>query len=764
MSFLKISVRRILTCFLQVIILLFAAGIAAQQTIIPPVLSGQLENLSKNHIQEEVYIQTNKNIYETSEDLWFKGYVLDAQYFTPSLKSKTLYVSLLQLPEKKVVWEEKYAVTNGFTNGHIYVHDTLQPGHYALVAQTGYSVNPDYDVIRSARKIEVIQNIFALEGRNKVTEGVAIKPEGIDFQLMPEGGHLVAGITSKIAFKAVDKQGRPVDVKGTLFNGNKAVPGINTFHAGMGSFYITPNPGEVYFVKLDGYPESYPLPPVKPVGQAMQMLYEKDNVLAFKVTQSKGLQPQKMYIRLQMRGMVHSLAEFNLKDEKLIKIKVDNLPQGIAEITLFNADLHPVAERLVFINEGKKINLTTVLDKTDTGNKEKVTLKILAKDENGKPAVSHLGISVSDEIYHDFIESENIAGYYQLSAQLKGRICDPGYYFNEKNKNRRQALDLLLLTQGWRAYQWCEGNLTGQALKGHPFVSDTLAGSIVAKNKEFEKILDTQYMMTYTVDENSEKTLFEVNSKGNYAVLPEYLQSKDRGYVYFRLLSNKEYIGVRPINDPANEKLKKLRADKNFEFSLSGIKTEKTQIKEERFKAARNVNQLKEVVLTARVKKKRRFADKYIGKLDSLAMPDDYVCHLNVLNCPRHPINGRRPVEGQVYKDPFTDMQMGPYRYPNYTEEELLAKFNMTRIKGYYPPKEFYNPVYDGDYADNAADFRNTLFWKPDVVTDENGVAEVTFYTSDINSKFRVVVEGVTGDGLLGSNSTELKVDKKELK
>lgn len=761
----NINFRKSSLSFIRVIILLACAGVYGQDitTTVMPALSSPLESLANNHVREEVYIQTSKNIYETSEDLWFKGTVLNAQYHTPSFGTKTLYVSLLQLPEKKVVWEEKYTVVNGFTDGHIYLQDTLQSGEYVLVAQTGFSINPDEKVIRSIRKIEVIRGIADLENRGKTPETAKLKPDAIDFQLMPEGGHLVAGITSKVAFKVVNAQGYPLNIKGTLYNGSKVIGELTGFHNGMGVFYILPAANAAYTVKLEGYDEIYPLPEIKSTGQVLQLAYRKDDIVAFKVAQSAGLPQQKMYIRLQIRGVVYNTAEFLLNTEKLIKLQVGELPQGIAEVTLLNADLTPVAERLVFVNPDRKVNLTATINKKNFGTKEKVQLKLMAADDKGQPVVAHFGVSVSDDIYIDPKDSETIQSYYNLSTQIMGKICDPGYYFNPANKNREQALDVLLLTQGWRAYKWSEQNLLSQNPKKKPFVSDTLTGSIYAKKKKAEELLGKQYVMSHFADKDSEKMFLEVSNDGHYKVLPENRQFSQRGYVYFKLLYGKDNIGIRRITDPADERLRKFASQKDFEFAMPGMGIKKEPIKEERFRAARNVNMLKEVVLTARTKKTRRFSDKYMGTLDSLAAPTDYVCRLNVLNCNNHPMDDRKPVEGQIYKDPFTDMPMAPYKYPKYTEEELLEKFSMTRIKGYYPPKEFYNPVYDVETIDNTDDFRNTLFWKADVITDANGVSEIEFFTSDINSKFRVVVEGVTGDGLLGSVSSEFKVEKKAL-
>ncbi|KGO84624.1 hypothetical protein Q765_20615 [Flavobacterium rivuli WB 3.3-2 = DSM 21788] len=744
--------------------LLFLTSVtdAQEANSVPDIISNRLENITANHTREEVYLQTSKDIYETSEDLWFKGYVLNSQFFTPSQNTKTLYVSLLQMPHKKVVWEEKYAVKNGFTDGHIYIQDTLQPGEYALVAQTGFSVNADDNEIKSVKKIVIIKSIDALKEKSQA-ETAAVQTDSIDFQFMPEGGHLVAGITSKVAFKSVDNKGNPVEVKGVIYNGTKAMFSIASYHGGMGSFYIIPLADDAYSVKLEGYNTNYPLPKVAATGYVLQLLSKNADTLNLRVAKSKALPEQKMYVRLQLRGTVYNTAQFTINGEKRIKMPVGDIPSGIAEVTLFDSEFKPVAERLIFINEDKKLNITATLDKIEYGTKDKVKLKFTAVDDKGGPIVAHFGVSISDDVYLDPKNSETIESYYQLSTQVKGKICNPGYYFNPQNKNRQPALDLLLLTQGWRSYQWAEDNLARQASKKQPFVSDTLTGIILAKKPKARDKLHQQIVMNYFGFEELNKTLLEVDSKGKYTIFPENLQFDKREYAYFKLLQSSSDIAIQRIVDPATEKIRKITAKKQFVYPLPGNQ-KKAPVPPERFKVAKNVNQLNEVVLTARVKKKRAFRDKYLGKLDSLSNNVDYVCEFGVLNCPRHPFNGLRPVEGQVYKDPDTNVFLAPYRFHHYTEDELLAKFNMTRIKSYYPAKEFYSPVYDAETIDNTNDFRNTLYWNPNLITDASGVAEIEFYTSDITSKYKIMIEGVSGDGLLGSQALEFKVVKKEVK
>lgn len=745
-------------------IFLLVTGITvhAQENPETTQLTTQIERVAKRHAAEEVYLQACKDIFEPGEDVWFKAYVLDARYLAPSVNTKTLYASLIKMPEKKAVWEEKYPVVNGFTDGHLYLPDTIAPGEYLLVAQTPLSVNPDMPAVISAKRITVIKDITALE-TIKYTDKNIIKPDSLYLQLLPEGGHLVAGITSRVAFKAVNIKGQPAAFKGTLYDGSTPAQKVQTLHDGMGSFFITPSVNGIYTIKSDSGSATYTLPQVEPKGQVIQLVTKNDEVLLLKVGQSTNLAAQKMYLRLQLRGVVYSMAQFTLKQEKLVRIPLDGIPQGIAEITLFNEALQPVAERLVFINDDKQIHLNATLNKTSFGNKEKVVLTLTATDDKGKPVAAHLGVAVADGLYHDPQYTGNIMAYCQLSAQMKGRVYNPAYYFDGANKNRHQALDLLLLTQGWRAYNWSEGNLSGLPLQYKPFVNDTLTGSIYAKKKKMNEVLGQQLVVSYPGNREYSRAMQQVDARGNFTVLPEHLQYPKRGYVYFKLMQDTDKAGLRKIPDPALDKLRGIISAKEISTDVPlMLQIPSPPIPPARLTAARNVNQLSEVVLFGKAKRKRQYRDRYMGTLDSLAKLGDYVCEKNVLNCINHPVGGRPPVEGQVYNDNVSFHPLPPYKAPYFTEDQLLEKFNLACLKGYYPTKEFYNPVYDADTMDYTGDNRNVLYWKPDVITNDKGVAVLEFFTSDISSGFRVVVEGVTGDGLLGSCTANFNVKMEE--
>ena len=99
------------------------------------------------------------------------------------------------------------------------------------------------------------------------------------------------------------------------------------------------------------------------------------------------------------------------------------------------------------------------------------------------------------------------------------------------------------------------------------------------------------------------------------------------------------------------------------------------------------------------------------------------------------------------------------YYGPQYTEEELLDIYGMTKAQGYHPVREFYQPD-EMDLASPTPDFRNLLQWKPAVLTDENGVAEISFGASDVNTEFIGLVEALDGMGLVGCQSFNFRIIK----
>ncbi len=759
------NLRKLIFQYSLILVILTSTlpAISQQNQIIMDQLAGRLNAHTDSLLQASVYLRTSKDIYESMEDLWFKAYLLDAQFIIPFDLDKTLYVTLVNKDTDSVVWEEKYPIKNGMVDGHIYLDNSLPEGDYFLSAYSAHSFyggKPFY----ALKIVKLIRQTNSLLKKNIADTSInAHQQQKLQFSILPEGGQIVSGVKNRIAFKAVGENGEPLDVSGKLFQGEITINEFRSIHAGMGSFYFTPVPGAQYHIRLDA-PKTdthYPLPLIKDKGLAIHLLRREKDTLVFKIFQSHESVAQSIFLRLQIRGRVQVIASGVLKDSLQVKIPTTNSPQGIAEVTLFDQEMRPLAERLVYLNPDKSLNITTTLSKAMYKTREKVSLQINTSDKDGSPVQASIGVNVYDKLYSNPEDAKDILTHYYLSTQLKGRIYDPGYYFNNANKDRNEALDVLLLTQGWRCYLWNEDEL--KKIKNRKQVlTDSTKGRLMAVNIKRNKP-KVQVLMAFSTDEHEKRTVF-TDSMGGFVLAPEdfvkgrwsYLQRLDPGKEEYTVSVEDQFKAIRDINK---------NMQNNYPLGRKAITEKKDDIPVGRISMG-TIN-LNEVSVVA--KKQGVFRDKYMGRLDSLAKLEgntDYVHpQSNWLNIPVGS-SGTRPVEGQKYTTwtgnnppptsvPFSfgtgDFKNIIYHYPKLTEEELLKKFKLTRIKGYYEKREFYQPDYDKQ-PNSLPDYRNTLLWAPDVVTDKNGQATLEFYCSDINSSFQGIIEGVGGEGLLGKN------------
>lgn len=716
-------------------------------------LAGQLDAV-RQVMQTSLYLRTSKDIYISGEDLWFNAFVLNAIDFTLSALDNTLYLQLQKVGADSMLWEEMYPVLNGVSYGHVYLPQTLPNGEYLLKGYTAHSYvsgQPYYYAVARIRVFNEPQEIRARKIRQ--LQNNVPPPEAVQFRIFPEGGHLLAGVSNRVAFKAVNKNGLPAEVKGVLLKGDVPVLNFSTVHAGMGSIEFIPEKGATYHVKLDSNKDSlYPVPAALEEGLCMRLLKNEGDNLVFKVTAHNLSQKQKFYLRLQIRGAVEAIAAGEVGDSMDVKIPIQNAPLGIGEVTLFDAQQRPIAERLVYLHPERQFHISFSQVKSEYAPKEKVSLKIRTTDDNGTPVPAVFSLCVYDDLFHSAENTGNMLSYYYLSTQIRGKIYNPAYYFDSTHADRKAALDLLLLTQGWRSYTWSREAMTERKALP-PVLSDTLQAWITP-DRRAGKEKQPLSLMLYNYNKTTSQ-FAAVDNAGMFYLTPANLAIGPRFFIKY--FSEKTY-SIR-VEDPF-EAIRKATTAHSAIYMLPDTipLTGKVRIDTAYIPYGKT---LKEVTISG---KGPVYTDKYLGYLDSIAKYEgntDYVGECGWLNCP----DGRtniKPVEGKTYhvfsadvkahyrvlltKDNHHDVV---YHYPKYTEAELLKVTKMAIVKGYYQSREFYEPDYDKE-ANPGIDTRNTLLWKPVVVTDKNGEATVQFFCSDVPRQFMGVAEGVTGEGVLG--------------
>ena len=741
---------------------------------------------SQNVSLELVYLQTDKGLYETGEDLWFKIYVMDAQSLALSERSKTLFVEMLNAKDS-IVWQEKYPVLSGIAEGHVYVDKDLKEGDYHIHAYTRFSFLNDTLRPVYPKKIRVVKSI-AYKGTNSPQDEDRLVAR---LSFFPEGGYLIDGIPTKVAFKAWDGKGMPAEVKGVLQENGKEIARLETVHDGMGFVFMLSRKESSYKVVLsDG--REFPFAEVTASGLSIHLRKQTDEYLEFHLSQSKGTATQTVKLEGRMRGKLCCMATGTLRERLKVRIPLKEFTmQGIAEFTLYNENGQPMAERLVYVHPERKLHIELNTDSVRYFTRGKGKLNVKVTDEAGNPVQAHLGLSIFDGAYQNELNPENMLSYCLLSTEIKGNIHNPAYYFDGNNKDRLSALDLLLLTQGWRRYVWEKADT---AMLADCFLSDEIRGRQILGKKKKQKELGNGEQLLQVSGPNTENRFVLIDSLGKFVVPTDLMFILRGGYVYLKPMLDKDEYKPSIVVEESFSKVDCLRKScpSYFPYMNPSQVLSELQIDYPIISQDSSIL-LSEITVTG--KKGRVFRDKMMGKLDSLAQMTlgvSWICgcksdcgtFLNdykgyshhPIGCPGAPPKKKAPpVIGETYAlikyEPvgkkggwndgwiITAMDYVTYQGEEFTEEELLRMNNLWRVKGYYGTREFYQPD-ELDMQSPMPDARNVLLWKPDIVTDEKGEAEVEFFCSDINTSFVGVMEGTDGLGNLGTSQCEFRVLK----
>jgi hypothetical protein len=102
-------------------------------------------------------------------------------------------------------------------------------------------------------------------------------------------------------------------------------------------------------------------------------------------------------------------------------------------------------------------------------------------------------------------------------------------------------------------------------------------------------------------------------------------------------------------------------------------------------------------------------------------------------------------VVSAILADATVELATFPYDavQPSFRDRHIV-------FHGINAPVQFYQPDYSNRAVDGQpADYRRTLYWNPNAVTDENGRFVATFYNNGKETRIRMTAAGVTGDGRL---------------
>ena len=435
-------------------------------------------------LPEKAYLHLDRPYYAGGETVWFKAYLVEADSHRADTLSKILYVELLS-PQRRMVARRTLHLKAGVAAGDLALSDTLPAGTYQLRAYTNWMRNAGPAFFFS-------RPLAVLDAQGKLPGGPAptAKP---DLQFFPEGGSLVDDLESEVGFRAADGLGHGVAVQGVVLDAQgHEVTRFQSCHLGMGTFRLAPAAGQHYRAVVagpGGARAEYALPASQPTGYTLRVSEtDTDFLVTIRRHPAPGTVPAGPAMLLaQVRGQVSFAVAVPGAGATPVAVRLAKakFQPGLAHLTLFDEQGTAECERLVFVPNPPGVRLALTPNKTTYAPREAVQLRLSATDAAGQPVAGQFSVAVAAG-GGATADGPTIASHLLLSSDLAGPIEAPGYYFREpQTPEIRQALNDLLLTQGWRRFVWKE--LLTSPLAGPDFLPEqalTVSGQVMTTARQ----------------------------------------------------------------------------------------------------------------------------------------------------------------------------------------------------------------------------------------------------------------------------------------
>lgn len=421
--------------------------------------------------QEKVYLHFDNTGYFIGETMWFKAYVVCGPNHVPTNMSGVLYVELLT-PEGQIVQSNKLKIVNGQADGQFALSRVLTAGYYEVRAYTRMMLNWGEDAVFS--------RVFPIFDQAKTVADfsdpkMSLQPQSIARPMMrpkaeslkklnisfyPEGGYLVHGLQSQVAFKVFNADGVGENADGRIYNKktDEVVATFKVMHDGIGAFSFVPT-DEKYEARLtiDGKDYDFDLPEVKDAGYVLSANMLRGDKAVVSVQRSAGVADEPVALAISNGGSVYAFEKVDFNADGLYMLAIDKnaMRAGVNQIILFNQDGKAICRRMVFKRPTSYLQFVQTQDKTTYKPFEKINMDFSLSDNLGKPVQTSFSLSVRDASKDTpGSDAGNAMANLLLSSDLKGFIEDVDYYFEADDMEHNMALDQLMLTQGWCRYSW----------------------------------------------------------------------------------------------------------------------------------------------------------------------------------------------------------------------------------------------------------------------------------------------------------------------
>ncbi len=722
---------------------------------------------AEKYPQEKLHLHLDKDSYFPSETIWVKAYLFSNG--VPSTISTNLYIDLLDSKGNTLI-HKAMPIINASADSYFTLPDTCS-NFYIIRAYTNWMLNFDTSFI--------FKRVIHVYNKNST---VVKKGSEVSLQFFPEGGNYVNDLYNYVAFKANMSNGEPFNLKAVLKNNkDEIIDSINSLHNGMGVIKFTPFQNENYFVDWrdeKGDNRRTHLPDAKPKGIVFHVEQINDDIfyLINSNTSEDGLQ-EATVLCTQNQKIVYKAKIKSRQSLITQKINSANFEAGILQLTILDKKNIPVAERILFIKNNFSFSANIIDREKGLSKRAKNYFEIEMPDT----VHCDLSLSVVDAAI-DCKKSENsIFNDLLLQGDLKGYVYNPNYYFENNTLESNKHLDLVMLTNGWRRYNWDNVINHNEFITAYPkdnFLN--IYGKVV--DVENNPILNKTINLIVQSKDSLKTWYFPItNADGTF--IQKSLLFYDTATVFYKLNDDEGKISRIGIANNYNGLLQHYPFNGKTQFhqiNLSALVLKVSSETNDFFTPLEKLQPefvkkeklLNEVVVSSNLRKQFwkndpiiKMNEKYTNMFKGLGsgvwtfdvLHDEFAASkFDIYNylygkIPGFGISGNKSFgAAKIFLDEFEidnqtlqNINLEEIAFIKYYEKtpwvqfllpslciylkkaddkeqntkNSLSKLSKIKIPGYSPIKEFYEPDYSQSNIAISSDTRTTLLWRPYIFT-----------------------------------------------
>jgi hypothetical protein len=575
---------------------------------------------------------------------------------------------------------------------------------------------------------------------------------------------------------------------------------------GIGSFELIPELKADYQAMImdsEGSTSTFAFPEVLESGISMRFEAGKSSYTAKVESNGEFEAPERLFISgLSRNKFIYFDSRFSNGSSTNFTIPFDSLNEGINQFTLFDNQGIPICERKVFHYPETKLNIGLNINNVNPTLRESVEISLKTTEQGGSQIPADLSVSIynTDSMLNGgMMEFEY---YLWLLSELKGHVENPGYYFETKNSQLIKEMDDLMLSQGWSKYN-IHDIIESEAkeIKFLPEFIDQVLTARVSKGDTREPVSNQEVTLSFV---NSYTQLFSdwsdytgrlsFETWNVFGIKDMIINYQPEEGQHLQISIDPQFSGLVNVSDQQPfslpPTLENFLIDQSINMQVENIFDQQVETiiipdttsfygipdasylldDYTRFPVMEEV--MREYVYGVNV---RRENGKFVFKvldipqneimnksplvlLDGVPVHDiDKIMNIDPLNIRKIDVVHSRYYYGSLECSGIVAF----YSYQSDLPEFTLNKNSIRqRFIGFQLEKSFYSPKYDAPESiqNRIPDFRNQLLWDPQIHTDEKGLAKINFYTSDKSGTYRIVVHGLSSNGLAGSYFGTLNV------